>query len=306
MHKEIPPFAQHLLDSCPASGEGVHNWLFRAARVLHRYRSESQIEALLQAASQGCGRNIPAQEMHDAVRNSKRYMLATSGKETKAKSGSVGSKFTANPRSRWPKRNPKAAALSKDSFDVAALRESSPFRFDGDPPRTEEIIDLLFPGDPWLCVGASIKRFGTKRRGEWRGQLQEKQLIVPSPMTARTGTTKDGRISEHTLDNTGARRFLVIEFDEGPFDTHAAIIGHLSEYAPLVLALHSGGKSLHGWFWAKNSSEAIQYRFMRYAVSLGADPATWTRSQFVRIPDGLRENGSRQYVIYFNPAKIKQ
>jgi hypothetical protein len=36
--------------------------------------------------------------------------------------------------------------------------------------------------------------------------------------------------------------------------------------------------------------------------TLGADRATWTRSQFVRIPDGIRENGNQQTLYFFNPA----
>jgi len=44
---------------------------------------------------------------------------------------------------------------------------------------------------------------------------------------------------------------------------------------------------------------------MEYAVSLGADSATWTKSQFVRMPDGTRENGKRQEILYFNPASLK-
>jgi len=66
---------------------------------------------------------------------------------------------------------------------------------------------------------------------------------------------------------------------------------------------HSGGKSLHGWYLALGKSRAELRRFMNYAVSLGADRATWTRSQFVRVADGLRENGQRQRVFYFNPGK---
>lgn len=46
-------------------------------------------------------------------------------------------------------------------------------------------------------------------------------------------------------------------------------------------------------------------RFMRYAVALGADRATWTRSQFVRMPDGTRDNGERQTVYFFNPEVIR-
>ena len=47
---------------------------------------------------------------------------------------------------------------------------------------------------------------------------------------------------------------------------------------------------------------------MRYAVSLGADPATWTRCQFVRMPDGLRPRAGawpvRQQVFHFNPHNL--
>ena len=38
-------------------------------------------------------------------------------------------------------------------------------------------------------------------------------LIVPSPMTAPMGRKKSGGLSAHTLDNTGPRKFLVVEFD---------------------------------------------------------------------------------------------
>lgn len=50
------------------------------------------------------------------------------------------------------------------------------------------------------------------------------------------------------------------------------------------------------------------HRFMRYAVMLGADKATWPRCQFVRMPDGLRRVPGkwpvRQQVFHFNPANL--
>jgi hypothetical protein len=158
----------------------------------------------------------------------------------------------------------------------------------------------LFPNDALLCCGASIREFDTKPREQWRGKLAELALIVPSPMTAPTGLTKDGRESAHTLNNTGPRRFLICEFDTGDADEHAALLLHLAEYAALVCAVHSGGKSLHGWFAVPGLAEDVILRFFRYAVSLGADPATWTRSQFVRMPDGTRDNGNRQTVFFLN------
>ena len=103
------------------------------------------------------------------------------------------------------------------------------------------------------------------------------------------------------VSNTGPRRYLVCEFDQGTADEHAALLAHLAGHAPLVCAVHSGGKSLHGWFNVEGQDEEKTRGFFRYAVSLGADPATWTRSQFVRIPGGRRDNGKVQVVCYLNP-----
>jgi hypothetical protein len=173
-------------------------------------------------------------------------------------------------------------------------------RIEDNGQHTETIIDQLFPGDALLCCGKSSQEFDTRPREAWRGELSELQLIVASPMSAVTGTTKDGKESKHTLANTGARRFLICEFDTGTPDEHAALLLHLGTFAPLVCAVHSGNKSLHGWFFVASQSDAKIEKFFRYAVSLGADRATWTRSQFVRMPDGTRDNGKRQTVFYTN------
>jgi hypothetical protein len=197
------------------------------------------------------------------------------------------------------------AAITKAGPDLADLHESSPVRFDDAEPHTEEIIDLLFPGNPLLCVGWSNSCFGTRSRDDWRGQLADAQFIVSSPMTARIGRTKEGKHSAHTSENTGPRRFLVIEFDKGSFDQHAALLHYLAQRGPLVLVVHSGGKSLHGWFWCADVPQETLRRFFACAVRLGADKATWlNRSQFVRVPDGIRSNGNRQVVYYFNPKLI--
>jgi hypothetical protein len=124
-------------------------------------------------------------------------------------------------------------------------------------------------------------------------------------MSAATGLTRDGRRSKHALSNTGPRRFLLVEFDTGAVDHHAALLLHLAQRAPLALAVHSGGKSIHGWFYCHGQPEARLECFMRYAVSLGADTATWTRSQFVRMPDGVRSDGRRQIVFFFNPRVLQ-
>jgi hypothetical protein len=208
--------------------------------------------------------------------------------------------------SKWPAVNQEQReAIIRDEGGLADLWECSPVRIEDDAAHTEKLIDALFPGNPLLCCGRSNREFDTCPREDWRGQLAELALIVPSPMSAVEGVTMEGNLSRHTLDNTGPRRFLVVEFDTGTPDDHAALLLHLATIGPLVLAVHSGGKSLHGWFYCAGQPEALLYRFMRYSVSLGADHATWSRCQFCRMPDGTRDTGKRQTVFYLNPQPLE-
>jgi hypothetical protein len=209
-------------------------------------------------------------------------------------------------RLQWPGINEplRAGVIDTVGGGLVDLWEMSPVRIDDNEQHTEEIVDRLFPGNPLLCAGRNCYRFDTKPREGWRGGLAERQLIVPSPMSAIRGTTKTGERSKHTLENTGPRRFLVCEFDTGTTDDHAALLLHLAGYAPLVLAVHSGNRSLHGWFYVHGQPDAKLERFFRYAVSLGADPILWSRTQFARMPDGVRDSGKRQPVYFFNPAAV--
>ena len=314
----LPRFVHDMLSACPAAGGGVHLWLFRVARVLHPlFEDKSRIAEMLAKAASGCGREVPESEINSAIANSQACAWQPRGKLESGRDrqpvSRPASAETASPSfSAWPQRNDEQIEAVVAACDVAGLAdlwEASPLRPDWEEPRTEELIDALFPGNPLLCCGKHINRdIGTGTREEWRGQLAVQQFIVPSPMTAEEGLKKDGCPSLRCLANTGPRRYLVIESDHGMVDTHAVVLWHLARLAPLVMVVHSGGKSLHGWFACQGSSEALQRRFMRYAVMLGADPATWTRCQFVRMPDGLRRRpsafGVRQSVFYFNPNNL--
>lgn len=312
----LPRFVHEMLSSCPSAGSGVHLWLFRTARVLHSFfEDKTRIAELLAQASSSCGREVPPSEIAAAVASSEacawRPRNTSSAQPLNGHSQSRQSSARSSVP-RWPARNQEqieALVASSEITGLADLWEASPLRPDWDEPHTEALIDALFPGNPLLCCGKHINRdIGTGTREEWRGQLAVQQFIVPSPMTAEEGLKKDGGTSLRCLANTGPRRYLVIESDHGTVDTHAAVLWHLARLAPLVMVVHSGGKSLHGWFCCAGASEEQMLRFMRYAVMLGADPATWTRCQFVRMPEGLRRIpstfGVRQSVYYFNPHNL--
>jgi hypothetical protein len=215
-------------------------------------------------------------------------------------------------------------AVAHTGNGLVDLWEASPVRLNSNEPNTDKVIDLVFPGNPLICCGWTRHRFDTRARIHWY-KLQDLQFIVPSPMTTPQGLTQQHKLSAHALSNTGSRRFLIVEFDFDPSnsteearlleslasegrdvrDLCAGLLLHLAEKAPLALAVHSGGKSLHGWFYCADVPEQTVWRTFQYAVSIGADRANWTRSQFARMPDGLRENSRRQTVYFFNPEVVQ-
>jgi len=293
--KTLSPFIDEMLAAPPRAGEGVHIWLFRVARQLHAHLPAGEIVNLLEGRVANCGRAVSRAEIISAVQDSLPCAWQPNGSSAPVRSAA-----------KWPVVNQEQReAIVGDGGGLADLWELSQPRIEDNAQHTEEIIDRLFPGNPLLCCGKSSSIFNTKLREDWRGELSALALIVPSPMSAPLGRKKNPKLGEsewsaHTLDNTGARRFLICEFDTGTADEHAAFLLHLGTFAPLVCAVHSGGKSLHGWFYVHGQPDAKVEKFFRYAVSLGADRATWTRSQFVRMPDGTRDNGNRQTVFFLN------
>jgi hypothetical protein len=304
---------QDILQTCPIAGEGVNHWLFSVALKLHKLAvAPEKIEDLLEDATMDCGRNLRPDEIARAVRNSAPGSLQ---KRTWVRS--------------WPARNyEQIEAIGLNGMRLPELESRSPVKFDPAKTCSEAVINSLFPGNPLLCAGPSLTNNLTRSREEWRGFFDRQQFIVPSPMSKPKGLNQEGRLSFRSLNNTGERAYQVVEFDfvetdgngrdtaaapmlrrlaaEGVTiaDLCAALHGELAKSRPLALAVHSAGKSLHGWYPCAGDEEAVLHRFMRFAVSLGADRATWTRSQLVRMPDGLRNNGKRQRVLYFNPLAI--
>jgi hypothetical protein len=290
MTKELPQFLREMLDTPPTAGTGVHSWIFKVSRQLHAHLPAGEIVRLLQDKLANCGRHVPQREIVSAVQNALPVAWTPTGQPSAVQNAA-----------KWPRINTEQqAAILRDGAGLVELWERSPIRIEDNEQHTVEIVKHLFPANSLLCCGKTNSEFDTRTLDDWFFEMPDMALIVPSPMTACTGLTKDGRESAHALANTGPRRFLVVEFDQGATDEHAALLLHLARFAPLVCAVHSGGKSLHGWFFVERSVEEKILKFFRYAVSLGADHATWTRSQFVRMPDGTRENGKRQAVYFLN------
>ena len=321
--RKIPAWLAELLANPPDAGGGVHAWLFRVSRQLHAHLEPEQIEVALLGATQNCGRPVPVTEIRDAIRNSAgsawkptRLEAATGAPDGDDEWAGVPEPDAvenldnrpaapsqpspvAAPRPRWPRRDPVAVELATARAEGSGvgslydLFERSPIR----PPAGAAPggwIERLFGPSEFVCMGTSDpKTAATKRRPEWSRLPEDAALVVANPMTARLGATQDGRPSPRCLGNTGARRWVVLEFDQGTIDEQAGLHWYLTAQAErlgwptLRLAVHSGGKSLHGWYGPVESEETAQ-KLMTFAARVGADPATWNKCQLVRLPGGLR------------------
>lgn len=300
------------LSHCPpaVSGQGGHNQTFSVAcKLVNGFAlSESEAYAFLSEWNQGCQPPWTEHELVHKIRSAicsqhqqPNGHLLVNGERGRL---TVEAKKVPKLEPKWPAINYTLQNLIMQSgHGLSSLWEMSPFPL-SEVRRSEEFIDLLFPGNPLLCLGKSSEVFSTLPREEWRGRSQTMQFIVPNPMSKKVGTTQKGTPSQHCLDNTGPRRFIVVEFDKGSADLQAATLLHLAKFAPFAMAVSSGGKSVHGWFYIATWLEERVLRFFRYACSVGADEHLWVRSQFVRVPDGTRDTGAVQSVFYFNPGVI--
>ena len=272
-------------DPPPSAGAGVHLWLIRAAHQLRR-AGVSPEEATATLSGLMPRPPTPHNEVQTAVSRAYSARLEDAPR-----------------RPRWPRpeQSHPAPPSELDGLDwLHALWERSPVRWDWDGG-ANEVARMLFGAGELVCIASAQNRFATLPMSDAL-DFSRVQFVVPSPMRSLTGKTQDGRDSARCLDNVGPRRFLVVEFDGLPIQQQARIIvEHLEQrnVVPTIVA-HSGGKSLHAWYWVEGAPEDRLRALFAGFVRLGADPATWTPCQLVRMPGGLRDNGERQHIIFFD------
>jgi hypothetical protein len=313
--------------------KGGHGWIFWVPFWLYRYRlrhrlTDDGIRALLRVGTEGYRRPISSNEIDEAIQNAKAAATDPRHKTqtvqcSKASLRTLGGKLVG---ARKPRPDFDFTAIDKIVRAGVSLTEVSPTNLKTSPVTTNQVIHRLF-GAGYLCVGLTADKPQIRSITEWvwSNALSSMAYIVPSRMTKWIGLNKQGRTSVRCEDTVGPREFLVIESDiakdKPSWKPHieawerdgitigvacASILWHLAQFAPLVLAVHSGGKSIHGWFACRGVPEGKLRRFMEYAVSLGADHHMWSISQWTRMPGGRRENGARQPIVYWDPATIEK
>jgi hypothetical protein len=270
---------------CPAEGQGVNIWTFKTAcRLLRSGWNEERVRDYLNQHTTRGGQQAAA-EIERAIERAPQWI----------KQGAACS------NRKWPAidhvERPKALS---NGIGIEEVRRISPLK----PTFAHQVLPVLFPGNPLIWAATSVRPEAgdTLPLQQWLPVAGMQQFIVPNPMISRD-IPCNGK-SKRCLTNTGPRVYLVIESDSGTADEQAAILWHLAHFARLAIAVHSGSKSIHGWFYVADRAEEQNRAFMEYAVSLGADPATWVKCQPVRMPGGHRPGKGKQEILFFNPAAI--
>jgi hypothetical protein len=194
-------------------------------------------------------------------------------------------------------------AIKASPWSLVDMFEDSPHSlFDSKPA---EIINMLFKSDELVCCG-SVSKFKVLPAREWLNVSDTGDQIVPNPSRVNVGINMNGQPSQHCRDATGRRKYIVVESDDESlsFDEKASVLKYLRDEAgaKLKMAVHSAGKSLHGWFKATGDSH-IDWEFMKVACILGADSRMWLPEQLARTPNAMRgQSNNQQKIYYFDPS----
>lgn len=305
---------RHLIDF-PTTGDGVHQRAMQFTNEVAKLKlwegNDGYVHKLFQDAAANCGRPVHEYEIQRLLDGSRQYYQNNPNSKRKPKID-IFPDFDESLINQL--KEIKEGELL-DQSPVKGLRCLSPFWF----------IERLLPSDQYICIGSNksykgkqgeiipFQKFQTRKLNAFDEKwMSDQELIVPNYMIKRRGllsaskykkrdqlTEKD--YSEHTLDNTGRRVYLILENDKVDKRKQERILYHFSKKIPLVCIVDSGGKSLHGWFNCVGESEDQVIKILKEACRHGADKQMRFRSQFCRLPNGVRNNGNQQTVLYFNP-----
>jgi hypothetical protein len=199
--------------------------------------------------------------------------------------------------------------LKENSFTVAKLKEQSPLKGQDQLP-VRDVLGKILPGCPILTVARKAKNGlsdTTKVLSAFDEPfLKTQEYFVPSAAIKHLGKNQKGEDSKRCEELYPKRQNLDIEFDHiKDKDAQAAIIWHLTQFAPLLAVVDSGNKSLHALYNCEGASPEDVEDFFRYAVALGADPSLRKPEHLGRLPNGTRsDNGAKQPVLYLDPTAI--
>lgn len=283
---KLLPFSDkcaNLLRNPPAPGEGRHQWLFKVAVTMcaNGYKPEKVREFLDRVCDYKGWHDRKGKTLDDIF--------------SKIDAGLLPTDMTRLPE--WPEPNNEER---RARFSFTPMFDAN----QGTGLTAPEVLSKLYRPDEYVCFGWSKYRYSTMPLEDMINAAPNAEFIVANPMTAEMrddGSKRNKQIASRPED----RRYAIIEFDTGETrEQQAAVLSSLhGSQTPLVLAVWSGGKSIHGWFNVRALSPYHKLYFFRYARWLGADHSLYDMAKLVRMPGGQRD-GTPQTILYWEPEHL--
>jgi hypothetical protein len=299
-----PRFLRELLDSCPGAGHGVHHWLFRTARYLHRYHAPAEIAAILEQCSAHCGRELEPHEIPDAIRNSGPCSWEPDKQCT----------VTYARRRRVPLFEPELATKTANRvpFDITPewlkLRSPQPVNCSADEflsaifePAEKTLIFNSYRSQGYLWPDKALDEFA---RTYW----PDGTWFLCNPVDGLSHINQRlQRYSRRSMEAVTSWRYAVLECDHEPKETWLPVWLKILVQLPLpiVAVTDSAGRSVHALVRvdaaSKEAWDNYKCSMLRRVVQLGADDGALSAVRLTRLPNTYR--GDRcQELLYLNPA----
>ena len=185
----------------------------------------------------------------------------------------------------------------------------------------KDIVHRLFEPTDVLCIQKTGREGGTLVRcSDLPDDISPYKFLNPSTFKKVEGLDVEqpgGEIKHMTRcnENVKKRPFMVLEYDgtKGMSDgeLRAAVERFttfafcLAKFAPLVLAVDTGNKSIHFWYDTSKTKPDIVAKFFAQARMHGADKQLAVKSQIARMPNvsSSGEGRDAQTVLFFDPER---
>ena len=168
-----------------------------------------------------------------------------------------------------------------------------------------EIIRTLFNPDDLICIeGAEDSTAKVVRVDRLKKINDGRKFLNPSVFNSTEAT--EGHMIPRTNDNVLERRYMVLECDNDDANIREKFITfcmELAKFIPLVMAVDTGGKSVHFWFDAPNGWNNEVQTVFNLSCRHGADSRMGIDSQKARMPNvSAAPDRKDQRLIYFDSA----
>lgn len=307
---KYPYWSQKLLDECPCRPDnGIHQWLFKAARCLHYFHSPEEIYGILKARVAGCGRQVEEHEIIDAIKNS----------------GDVAwnPKITASERrAEWLECPVDRIEFNSELAIQTAERVPIDITADWLKARsvvatscsTEVYLESVFRADERVLYfnryqsrGAGLWTLGVSLAKFTRTHWKEGAWFLSNPVDGKSHwNPRQGKHSRRSQESLTSFRYAVLECDQKPkekwFPVWLKILVQLP--LPIVSITDSAGKSAHALVRVscetKEAWDKVKCESLRPLITLGADDGALSAVRLTRLPNCYRGD-RRQELLYVNP-----